>query len=247
MGFFMQSTSHVFPLCLFIVVAACKATSESASPSPTLVTLVPVENDGMHDRNVELAQRAKDNANARLVFLGDSITQGWESVPAIWAHEFAAYSPLNLGVSGDRTEHVLWRLEQGAYDRLRPSLFVIMIGTNNTGHRMDPPADIAAGVQEILAQLKRRYPMARLALLAIFPRGEKPDDPARANNNAVNALLVPIAKQAGAEWLDITRAFVDSNGLLSKTLMPDLLHPNSRGYEVWANAIRDPPNRWMNR
>ena len=179
------------------------------------------------------------------MFLGDSITEGWESASSIWTREFGSYAPLNLGVSGDRTEHVLWRLEQGSYDLLHPDVIMIMIGTNNTGHRMDPPADIAAGVQEILAQLKRRFPKAKLVLLAVFPRGEALDDSARKNNSALNALLGPIAKQAGAEWLDISRAFVDANGVLSKDLMPDLLHPNARGYEVWANAIREPLKRWL--
>ena len=93
--------------------------------------------------------------------------------------------------------------------------------------------------------MKKRFPETKLALLAIFPRGETPEDPMRVNNASVNALLIPIAKRAGAEWMDLSRAFVDANGVLSKTLMPDLLHPNTRGYEVWANAIRDPLTRWM--
>lgn len=241
----MQKISLSLLLAALVSAAACKSTPQ-AEPSRTLVTLVPVENDGMHERNVELAKSAKENASAQLIFLGDSITQGWEGDGAeIWKNTFGTSAPINLGVSGDRTEHVLWRLAQGAYDQLRPKAIVIMIGTNNTGHRMDPPADIAAGVKEILVQLRKRYPKAKLALLAIFPRGETPEDPMRMNNSAVNALLVGIAKQAGAEWMDLSRAFVDANGVLSKTLMPDLLHPNTRGYEIWANAIREPLARWM--
>src|SRR6185436_11315007 len=106
---------------------------------------------------------------------------------------------------------------------LQPKLIVIMIGTNNTGHRMDPPADIAAGVREILAQLGKRFPKSRLCLLAIFPRGETPDDPMRKNNDAANSLLAVVAKESGAEWLDLSRAFLDAKGVLSKDLMPDLL------------------------
>ncbi len=240
----MQKLSLVLLLTTLVFFSACKSAPQDAPR--TLVTLVPVENEGMHERNVELAKSAKANPGAQLVFLGDSITQGWEGEGlATWKSSFGTFAPINLGVSGDRTEHVLWRLAQGAYDQLQPKLIVIMIGTNNTGHRMDPPADIAAGVQEILAQLKKRFPKAKLALLAIFPRGETPEDPMRVNNSAVNAMLVGIAKQAGAEWMDLSRAFVDANGVLSKTLMPDLLHPNTRGYEVWANSIRDPLIRWM--
>lgn len=227
------------------VVGACQSAAKPAPVPPSLLTLAPVENEGMHERNLELALRAKTATGAQLLFVGDSITQGWESVPDLWNGEFGKYGPLNLGVSGDRTEHVLWRLAQGAYDHLRPKSIVVMIGTNNTGHRMDPPADIAAGIDEILAQLVRRYPEAKLALLAIFPRGETVDDPMRANNQAVNRLLPAIAKAHGAEWLDLSRAFTDSAGVLPKSVMPDLLHPGPYGYAVWANALREPVARWM--
>lgn len=240
----MQKFALLLSMTLMFAAAGCKSTSEPVQP--TLVTLVPVENEGMHARNVELAQRAKEHPDAKLVFLGDSITQGWEGAGAsTWRNAFGDLSPLNLGVSGDRTEHVLWRLAQGDYDALQPKAIVIMIGTNNTGHRMDPPADIAAGVTEILAQLKSKFPKARLVLLAIFPRGEQPTDPGRVNNAAVNALLIPVARQVGAEWMDISRAFTDANGVLAKSLMPDFLHPNTRGYEIWANAIREPLKNWL--
>ena len=110
---------------------------------------------------------------------------------------------------------------------------------------MDPPEDIAAGVAAILADLERRFPASEHVLLAIFPRGEGPDDPMRRNNDAANALLAGVAKSAGARYLDLTRAFVDQDGRLAKQLMPDLLHPSELGYEVWANAIREPLKRWM--
>ena len=244
----MPSTVQVVLWTMLIAVSSCTSpmSAPAAKAPETRAALVPLENTGMHPRNLELAELAKTNANAKVVFLGDSITQSWKDGGLdVWEREFAQYSALNLGVSGDRTEHVLWRLASGAYDKLHPKVIVSMIGTNNTGHRMDPPADIAAGVKEILAQLKKRFPNTRLALLAIFPRGEAPDDPMRKNNDATNALLVGIAKDAGASWLDLSRAFLDAKGVLSKDLMPDLLHPNTRGYEIWANAIRDPLKHWM--
>src|ERR1700741_543531 len=234
--------------CLLALASACQATVKPPEePKPAKpVTLVPGENADMHERNLELAQRARARTSAKLLWIGDSIPQGWETEAAdVFDREFGMLAPLNLGVSGDRTEHVLWRLATGDYDGLRPKLVVVMIGTNNTGHRMDPPADIAAGIREILVQLKQRFPKATLALLAIFPCAETPESNARKNNEAVNALLPAIAKEQGAEWLDINRAFVDDKGALSRALMPDLLHPNRRGYEIWANAIRDSIKRWM--
>lgn len=224
-----------------LVLGACRSTGET---SP-LLTVLPIENDGMHERNVMLAERAAQASDAQLVFFGDSITQGWESEPALWNAEFERYHPLNLGVSGDRTEHVLWRLATGAYDHLRPKLIVIMIGTNNTGHRMDRPVDIATGIDRILTQLSARFPQAKLALLAIFPCGETVTDPLRANNTAVNARLPAIAAAHGAEWLDLASAFTDDKGTLSTSVMPDLLHLSSDGYSRWATALREPLARWM--
>lgn len=224
-----------------LVLGACRSTG-GTSP---LLTVTPVENVDMHERNVMLAERAAQASDAQLVFFGDSITQGWESEPALWSAEFERYRPLNLGVSGDRTEHVLWRLATGAYDHLRPKLIVIMIGTNNTGHRMDQPADIAAGMDAILSQLRARFPQAKLALLAIFPRGETLADPMRANNAAVNARLPAIAAAHGAEWLDLASAFTDDQGVLPTSVMPDLLHLSPDGYARWATGLREPLARWM--
>jgi len=244
----MQAPLRLAFLTLFASLAACASASEDAqarTAAPSTAN-TPVENEGMRARNQELVARAQANPKARLMFLGDSITQGWDGAGrSVWDLEFAPLDAINLGVSGDRTEHVLWRLQQGAYDQLRPELIVMMIGTNNTGHRMDPPADIEGGVRAILADLRRRYPKAKLALLAIFPRGENADDEMRRNNAEANKLLAPLAREVGAEWLDLNRAFVDANGVLSKQLMPDLLHPNERGYDAWANAMREPISRWM--
>ncbi|HTF89369.1 MAG TPA: GDSL-type esterase/lipase family protein [Planctomycetota bacterium] len=242
----MRSIVQFASWTMLAALTACGSPAEEAKAVDTRAALVPVENTGMHERNLEIARDAKAHPDAQLVFLGDSITQGWsEAGRSTWELEFIGWKPLNLGVSGDRTEHVLWRLAQGEYDQLSPRVIVIMIGTNNTGHRMDPPADIAAGVKEILAQLHRRFPKTRLCLLSIFPRGETSEDPGRKNNDAANALLAGVARQAGVEWLDVSRAFLDAKGVLSKELMPDLLHPNTRGYEIWASTLRDSLKRWM--
>ena len=233
---------------LFLLVGALSVAGSCGSlgsSAAARLTVTPVENVDMHERNVMLAERAGQASDTRLVFVGDSITQGWESEPELWNAEFGRYAPLNLGVSGDRTEHVLWRLETGAYDGLKPELIVIMIGTNNTGHRMDEPEPIAKGVDAILGQLSARFPRARLALLAIFPRGATVDDPMRANNTAVNALLTKIAAKRGAEWLDLSSAFTDDAGVLPEAVMPDLLHLSSDGYARWAAALREPLARWM--
>ena len=173
-----------------------------------------------------------------LVMIGDSITHGWEDPgKAVWERHFAAVDTLNLGFSGDRTENVLWRLEQGEVDGLDPGLVVMMIGTNNTGHRMDPPEVIAAGIRKILGELETRLPGTPVLLLAIFPRGETPDDPMRVNNEQTNRLLEELAAEAGVEYADFNAGFLTDSGVLEAGIMPDLLHPNEAGYEIWAAQL----------
>jgi lysophospholipase L1-like esterase len=173
-----------------------------------------------------------------LVMIGDSITHGWEDPgKAVWERHFADVDTLNLGFSGDRTENVLWRLEHGEVEGLSPDLVVMMIGTNNTGHRMDPPEAIAAGIRKILGELESRLPGTPVLLLAIFPRGETPEDPMRVNNEQTNRLLEKLAAEAGVEFADFNAAFLTETGVLEVGIMPDLLHPNEAGYEIWARQL----------
>ena len=146
-------------------------------------------------------------------------------------------TPLNIGYSGDRTEQVIWRLQHGEVDGISPRLAVIMIGTNNAGHRQDKPEDTAAGVKAILGELRTRLPDMKCLVLAIFPRGEKTDDPLRQLNDATNKILKTLADDQHVFFLDINAEFLDDDGTLPKDLMPDLLHPNEKGYEIWAAAM----------
>lgn len=188
---------------------------------------------------------ARDPA-VELVLIGDSITHGWEDEGReTWARHFGDVRTLNLGYSGDRTENVLWRLQHGEVDGLDPQLVVLMIGTNNTGHRMDPPAAIAAGVRAILDELARRMPNAQVLLLAIFPRGATPDDAERANNRAANALLRDVAAQADVVFADFNAPFLVDGGVLSEEVMPDRLHPNATGYGIWARQLGPYVDRYV--
>ena len=175
---------------------------------------------------------------AQLVFLGDSITEGWESSGSrIWEQHYASRKAANFGVSGDRTEHVLWRLDHGNFDGLTPKLIVVLIGTNNTRHRQDSGADTAAGVQAILDRLTLKCPDAKVLLMAIFPRGENTDDPLRVLNNEANKSIEKIADGKRVIFKDIGALFTEADGTLKQSLMPDLRHPNEQGYAVWADAI----------
>ncbi|HEU6456370.1 MAG TPA: GDSL-type esterase/lipase family protein [Roseateles sp.] len=174
----------------------------------------------------------------QVVFIGDSITQGWEKEGrAVWDRHFAPLHGLALGFGGDRTENVLWRLQHGEIDGIAPKAVVLMIGTNNTGHRAENPETTATGIQRLLDEIRRRLPNTQVLLLAIFPRGEKPDDVLRGINQRVNRIIAGYADGRRVHFLDIGSALLQPDGTLSKDVMPDLLHPNERGYEIWQRAM----------
>jgi len=176
--------------------------------------------------------------SAELLFLGDSITHGWESDGEEVAEDyFSDYGIYNLGYSGDRTENVLWRLEQGEVDGINPELAVLLIGTNNTGHRQDDPECTAEGIKRILNSLNEQLPDTKILLLAIFPRGEYPDDELRLLNDEINQKIKTFEDQENVIFADLSEIFLKDDDNLDLDVMPDVLHPNEQGYLLWAEAM----------
>ncbi len=173
-----------------------------------------------------------------MVFLGDSITAGWNRNKEIWDKAFGAYEPVNFGIGGDRTQHVLWRITNGELDGIKPKAFVVMIGTNNSG--ADPADGIAKGVTKIVETLREKQPQAKILLLAVFPRGEKPEgNAARAKLAEVNQIISKLDDGKHVHYLDIGTKFTQVDGSLTKDIMPDFLHLSPAGYQIWADAIKD--------
>lgn len=184
-----------------------------------------------------------------LLFLGDSITAGWKKAPHIWNHYYGAYQPANFGISGDRTQHVLWRIEQGELDGIAPKVVVLMIGTNNSGG--NTAAEIATADRKIVAEIREKLPQTKVLLLAIFPRGPRADKTGVVTEEAiadatkrmavirdVNADLATLDDGDTIRYLDITRNFLGNDGTIPNIIMPDQLHPNAAGYQLWADAMQ---------
>jgi lysophospholipase L1-like esterase len=185
-----------------------------------------------HDGFVEIAKKG----GVDLLFLGDSITDGWRGGgKAVWEKNFAPLKAANFGIGGDRTEHVLWRLQHGELDGIKPKLAVLMIGTNNLGANKDE--EIADGIKTIVEELHKQTPETKVLLLGIFPRGMKADDPARARIKHINSIIAKLDDGQNVKYLDIGDKFLEADGTLPKSIMPDALHPNAKGYEIWAEAI----------
>ena len=221
-------------LSLFCLCTTLSAPAQDTKLPPSLVPAPRADQMKRHESFNEVSKKGE----AQLVFLGDSITQGWEGGgKEAWAKAWAPLKAANFGIGGDRTEHVLWRLENGNYDGLKPKLTVLMIGTNNTGHRMDPAADTAAGVRAIVEKLRSKQPGMKVLVLGVFPRGEKAEDPMRVRTNEINALLPKLADGQNVFFLDIGKTFLQPDGTLSKDIMPDFLHLSPKGYNLWVSAI----------
>lgn len=193
-------------------------------------------------RHAEKLKEAKGKKYP-VVFIGDSITHFWETRgKGAWARYFSSGSrmALNLGFSADRTEHVLWRIENGELDGCETKCIVLMIGTNNAGHKSfqsEPPSDTILGIRRILDVIAEKQPKATVILTAIFPRGATRDDPLRKRNDAVNAEICKFADGNRVVWCDFNDKFMDRQGRLSTEVFPDLLHPGPIGYEIWASSV----------
>jgi lysophospholipase L1-like esterase len=173
-----------------------------------------------------------------LVLLGDSITHAWEGPgKEVWAEYYAPRHAANFGISGDRTQHVLWRIDNGNFDGISPKLIVIMIGTNNS--QDNTAGEIADGVTAIVQRLRAKLPKTKILMLAIFHRGHEPTDPRRANNMAANEIFSKIADDRMVYYLDIGDVFMNPDGTISPEIMPDFLHLTPAGYKLWADAMEE--------
>jgi beta-glucosidase len=192
----------------------------------------------MPRHEAKIQQRKEMDNKVDLLFIGDSITHAFDDKGKdVWVKYYAPRRALNLGFSGDRTEHVLWRLQNGAIDDIDPKLAIVMIGTNNTGHRDEDPENTAKGVKAILDTLNEKLPNTRILLLAIFPRGPNPENPKRKLNDEANQIIKTFADGKTIHWLNINDVFLTEDGVLEKSVMKDLLHPNADQYEKWAEAM----------
>jgi N-acetylglucosamine-6-sulfatase len=190
------------------------------------------------DRWVVKDKEIHNSKDAKIVFLGDSITQAWEDTgKSAWDKHFAPLGAVNWGYSGDRTEHLIWRLQNGSIQRLSPKVAVILIGTNNTGHSQRPAAETLAGIRQTLNDLSWKWPDTKIILMSIFPRAEKADDPLRQLNDEINEQLKTLVNGKRVHLLDINAKFMDDEGTLRKELLPDLLHLSPAAYDIWADAL----------
>ncbi|WDE97599.1 GDSL-type esterase/lipase family protein [Lentisphaera profundi] len=215
-----------------------KELGDKAKDQEPVSAIIPSMQNG--DRHKQKVKEARES-NHDLLFIGDSITHFYDregnfGVP-VWNKYYKHRNAMNLGFGGNTTAHVLWRLQNGQIDAQSPKVCVLMIGTNNTHVRKDKAENTFKGIEKIVELLKKKLPKSKILVLSIFPRGADPSDPLRQENEKVNAMLPLLEDNKTIFHLDINQAFLDKKGHLSREFMPDLLHPNTKGYEIWAQAM----------
>ncbi len=198
-----------------------------------------------HETFVGIAKRG----NVDLLFLGDSITDAWggeghgtNGGHKIFTSKFVPMKAANFGIGGDRTQHVIWRLQNGELDGIKPKVVQLMIGTNNSNGSDNTAEEIADGVKGIIDEIKKKSPSTKVLLLAVFPRNTGKDDGAKKIQkdkiDKVNSIISKLDDGGkSVKFLDIGSKFKDASGDLPKELMPDQLHLSEKGYEIWANAV----------
>ena len=192
-----------------------------------------------HEANVEVAKAG----DIDVLFMGDSITDWWRNESGNYAGKpvfdkhFGSMKIANFGIAGDTTQGVLYRLQNGEGQGFTPKAVMLMIGTNNT--RTHTAAEIAEGIGAVVLELQKNFPGAKILLLGIFPRSA-PDDPVRAEIAEINSIISRLHDNQRVFYKDIGAIFLGPDGKISPEIMSDALHPTTKGYELWAEAIKEP-------
>jgi lysophospholipase L1-like esterase len=176
-----------------------------------------------------------------VLLMGDSITDGWRNAgKAVFEKHFTPLKTANFGIGGDTTQGVLWRMDNGELEGYTPKLMMLMIGTNNIGGGKNvgnTPEDIAVAIIVIVDRFRAKFPQGKVLLLGVFPRNVSPTSSQRIAVNNINKIISRCDDGKFVRYLDIGDKFLDPDGTLPKSIMPDALHPNLRGYEIWAEAV----------
>jgi beta-glucosidase len=236
---------------LAALTAALSLSAQAPAPAPVDAS-APIEKNDPSGRFRKMHEsflaRGKEGPIG-VLFLGDSITQGWTKAPHIWDAYYGQMQPANFGIGGDQTQHVIWRIANGELDGINPKVVVLMLGTNNSAaHTAE---QIAAADRKIVALIRQKLPQTKVLVLAVFPRGAKKDAGGKITEasvadatkrmaviDAVNADLAKLEDGKMVRFLNINEVFVGQDGKIPFALMPDQLHPNAAGYQLWADAMK---------
>jgi len=246
----------LYTMCYML--SGIKAQQTAGTVNTAIIPVTKLEDDSYNwwDRHAAVLA-VKDSINPEILLIGDSITHFWGGLPQLkyadgqlrepngpesWNNLFGKYRVINIGFGWDRTQNVLWRLDNGEIAGIHPRLVIINIGTNNTSQtdhaRINTAPEIVDGIMAVYARVRTGLPGAKIIVMAIFPREKDPGNPRRILINETNWELAPLMKQQHITFINIGPKLLNADGTFLPGMMRDYTHPTDKGYEVWADAIR---------
>jgi lysophospholipase L1-like esterase len=223
-----------FALCILLGAACAAGTLQCGRfTCEQLPAPVPSPYPSALERLNRINQAVR-SARYSILFFGNSLTEGWDS--AVWQGALGSRDALNAGVSGDRTDHLLWRRTHGNLEGSPPKAVVLLVGTNDLAYGRSA-ALTADGIRANLEVLRQRLPEARILLLGLLPREELPSAPLRVEVAKVNRLVRDCADGQHLFFADIGDVLLDSDGRLTAAMSPDRLHFTARGYSLLTSRL----------
>ena len=229
----MKKISFVSALSVFVFLALTSF-AENTATNPVPLS-IPTNWMSQHESFVARAKQG----GIDLLFLGDSITAGWQWGGwglNVWNKDYAPRHAADFGIGYNRTQNLLWQIGHGELDGIKPKAVVLLIGTNNVGR--NTPPEIVEGITAIVNEVRIKLPSSKLLLIGIFPRGQK-SDPVREEVKEINSQIAKLADGKMVQFLDINSKLIAQDGTISENFRPDLLHPKEQGYQIWADAMNE--------
>jgi beta-glucosidase len=228
-------------LFILFLLSGCTISTPETTENPAAIPVS--KGDAWINFHREIVAKLKPDAE--LILIGNSIFQGLnnEGCMEIWEKYLNQYHAGNLGISGDRTENVIWRMQNGALDNIHPKVALILIGTNNTdgNHylRISSAEELEGAIWRICEIIKEKLPDTKILLMGILPYGYTENH--RNNiNKATNALISKFPdRDPDIHYIDIGALYLDADGKVKRELMPDFLHPNPEGYRIMFEALEE--------
>lgn len=194
-----------------------------------------------HNQNVQTVQ----NNVIDIAFFGDSIT---EFMNKQLLHKYFGEQSANIGIKGDCTEHLLWRLQNGELDfkKQMPKIAIVLIGTNNLFHSQNE--EIFEGIKADVLEIRTKLPLTPVLVVGILPRGETASDKARGRIIKINKMTAALADNQNIFYTDIDKSLLQPDLSISRSVMDDFLHPTKEvGYTKMYEALKPDIEKILNR
>ena len=237
-------STNIAAATLILTLSVGGFASQPPTAPPAADRAVPRTDANSIVAHAQLLEKAK-KGKIDVYFVGDSIVRRWGALDypellANWNRNFHGWNAANFGWGGDRTQNILWRLENGELDGLDPKVVVILAGTNNleAQPRDEPTTEIVRGVRAIVDVCRKKAPNATIVLTAIFPRNDIMG--VMPTIDRINQQLATFADGMRVRFLNINNRLADGNGRLVDGVLNerDKLHPTLAGYQIWADALK---------